>query len=72
MQERSPGAMARQLGLSVNINMGMQGQPLSPADAYQLMCAKVIPADPNHPAFKRPAIEQQPVSSVDKAETPEK
>jgi len=48
------------VGPLVNINMGTQGQQLSPADAYRLMCAKVIPADPNHPAFKRPVIEQPP------------
>jgi hypothetical protein len=55
-------------GPLVNINMGMQqGLPLSPADAYKLMCANVIPADGAHPAF-HPAIEQQPIDAAKKIE----
>jgi hypothetical protein len=57
------------VGPLVALNFGMeQGQPLTPEQAYKLMCEKVIPADPNHPAFKRPAIEQQPSETTEKSE----
>jgi hypothetical protein len=57
------------VGPLVNLNFN-GGQPLTPEMAYKMMCANLIPADPGHPAFKRPAIEAQPVSVV--AQRPEK
>ncbi len=45
------------VGPLVSVNFGMQsGQPLTPADAYRLMCSGAIDPDPHHPAF-RPAID---------------
>jgi hypothetical protein len=57
--------------LNLNFNGVQPGQQLTPEMAYKLMCAKLIPADPAHPAFRR-AIEAQPLSTVEKAERPEK
>lgn len=55
-------------GALLNLNLNVQpGQPLTPEMAYKMMCAKLIPADPAHPAFHR-SIETQPVSTVEKAE----
>jgi hypothetical protein len=40
----------------VALNFGAPG-PLTPDQAYKLMVDGVLEPDPNHPAFKRPAIE---------------
>jgi hypothetical protein len=62
------------LGVNIGIGAAMGGGPgghPSPEMVYQWMVSGVIEATGDHPAF-HPAIEQQPVSIVDNAETPEK
>jgi uncharacterized protein DUF5681 len=64
------GRNGEQLGPLVALNFagGMQsGRELSPADAYKLMTENVIEADPRHPAFERPALEQ-PANTAEKTE----
>jgi hypothetical protein len=56
------GRNGEQLGplVALNFGGGMQHGALSPQDAYRLMAEGVLPVDPKHEAFARPAIEQQP------------
>ena len=61
------------VGPLVALSFGMQHGQLSPQDAYRMMVDGVIDPDPRHPSFEqRPAIEAQPVSTVESAERPEK
>jgi hypothetical protein len=67
------GRNGEQLGPLVALNFNAQsGQPLTPEQAYRAMLEGLIPADPKHPSFERPAIEAQPVSTADNAERPDK
>ena len=55
-------------GPLVAVSFGMQHGQLSPQDAYRMMVDGVLPLDPNHKAFQRPAIEQQPSDATKKIE----
>jgi hypothetical protein len=56
------------VGPLVALSFGMQHGQLSPQDAYRMMVDGVLPLDPNHKAFQRPAIEQQPSDATKKIE----
>jgi len=54
------------VGPLVNFNFGgggMQHGAVTPQDVYRAMIENVIEADPKHPAFERPAIEQSSVTT---------
>lgn len=63
------GRNGEQLGplVALNFGGGMQHGQLSPQDAYRMMVEGVLEVDPQHPSFKRPAIEA-PVSTIEKTE----
>jgi hypothetical protein len=58
------------IGPLVNFNIGMQqrGERLPAGDVYRAMVENLIPADPAHEAFQRPALEQQPADCSEKNE----
>jgi hypothetical protein len=64
------GRNGEQLGplVALNFGGGMQHGQLSPQDAYKLMVEGALDVDPKHPAFERPAIEQQPSETAEKRE----
>jgi hypothetical protein len=52
------GRDGQPVGPLVNLTFnGQQPGALTPAEAYRLMVAGTIEADPQHPAFEQPALE---------------
>jgi hypothetical protein len=52
--------------IALNFGAGVQ-QGLAPADVYRAMVEGSIEADPRHPSFERPAIEQQPAEKSEES-----